>query len=233
MKWRLFLSLTFTFIAFTIIGTQTHEWGHYAAATYLGMKPSLHYQSVNFGEDIISIEQDKIFAQYEKQIIAKETFPFSKRWEYLVKKSSYKHFYCTLWGPLQTMITGSIGFLFILFYRKRFLNKVTLNKTQWLFIFLSLFWLREVFNTTIAGILFLLNKQKEFYGDEFNLCKHLNLPLFSIPIITATIGFIICSIVTFKFVPQAERKTFIAAGFIGASIGYIFWMYFLGPLILP
>lgn len=233
MKWKLFFSITFTFIAFTIIGTQTHEWGHYAAAVYLGMKPSLHYQSVDYNEDSMSMEQDKIFVEYEKQIIAKEEFPFKKRYEYLVKKTSNKHFYFTLWGPLQTMITGSIGFLLILFYRKKFLNKVTLSKSQWLLIFLSLFWLREAFNTSMAGILFIINGQTEFYGDEFYLSTHLKLHSFSIPIFTAAIGFFICTMVTFKFVPATQRKIFIAAGFVGGTVGYFFWMYFLGPLILP
>jgi hypothetical protein len=233
MKWKLFFALVFTFIAFTIIGTQTHEWGHYASAKYLGMNPSLHYQSVEFGEDRISNEGDEIFVQFEKQIIAKEDFPLKSRYQYLQKISSYNYFYSTLWGPLQTMITGTIGFIFIIIFRKRFFNTNALSTSQWLLVFLSLFWLREVFNTFMAGISFFVLGQKEFYGDEFNLCKHLNFPLFSIPIITAIIGIVICCIVTFKFVPKAERKTFIAAGFVGGTIGYIFWMYFLGPIILP
>jgi hypothetical protein len=233
MQWKLFLTLTITFIAFTIIGTQTHEWGHYAAAKYMGMKPTLSYQSVDFGEDSTSEEMNEIQIQFEKEILAKANFPLRQRYEYLEKISDNKDFYCRLWGPLQTMITGSIGFILLIIYRKQYLGKERLSKTKWLLIFLSLFWLREVFNTFLASIIFIIKGRKEFYGDEFILSEQLNLPSFFIPIITALIGFIVCCIVTFKFVPYAQRKTFIAAGFFGGIIGFIFWMYFLGPLILP
>jgi hypothetical protein len=230
---KLFISLVLTFIAFTIIGTQTHEYGHYAAATYLGMAPSLHYQSVAFGEDSNSIELNEIALQFEKEIDAKKDFPLRKRYEALEKILNEKDFYSRLWGPLQTMITGTIGFILILIYRKQFLRKGTLSKLQWLFIFLSLFWLREVFNTFIAITLFFVKGKRAFYGDEFILSEELDLHQFAIPIITALIGLIICSIVTFKFVPLSQRKIFIAAGFVGGVAGFFLWMYLLGPKLLP
>jgi hypothetical protein len=233
MKWRLFFALTFTFIAFTIIGTQTHEYGHYIAAKYLGMHPSLHYQSVGFGDDINSDEIDKIITQFYKEIELKKDFPLRQRYEYLVQIEKSKDFYSRLWGPLQTMITGTIGFILLLFYRKKIIGKTSLTTSQWLLVFLSLFWLREVFNTFIASILSFTKMRKEFYGDEFILSMELNLPPFTLPIITALIGLIICSIVTFKFIPIAQRKIFIAAGFTGGVLGIIFWMYFLGPIVLP
>jgi hypothetical protein len=233
MKWRLFLALTFAFIAFTIIGTQTHEYGHYFAAKFLGMSPSLHYQSVDFEDDVNNNEVEKITKQFYKEIEAKKDFPLKQRCEFLLNIIYKKEFYSRLWGPLQTMITGTFGLIILLIYRKQILNKTSLSKVQWLFVFLSLFWLREVFNTFIASILFFTKMRKEFYGDEFILSMELNLHPFTIPIITGLIGLIICSIVTFKFVPFTQRKIFIAAGFVGGIIGFIFWMYFLGPIVLP
>jgi hypothetical protein len=233
MKLKLFFSLVLTFIVFTIIGTQTHEYGHYAAASYLGMNPSLHYQFVVFGEDSNSMELNEIVLMNEKEIDAKKDFPQRLRYDYLVKITSTKDFYSRLWGPLQTMITGTIGFLFLLFYRKKIIGKTSLTTSQWLLVLLSLFWLREVFNTFMSTTLFLAKGQKEFYGDEFILSMELSLHPFTLPIITAIIGFIICSIVTFKFVPLAQRKIFIVAGFVGGVIGFVLWMYVLGPLILP
>jgi drug/metabolite transporter (DMT)-like permease len=93
--------------------------------------------------------------------------------------------------------------------------------------------LREVFNTVMAIANMIITKEKEFYGDEFILSEYLSLPIFGLPIITAIIGFIICGIVVFKFVPAAQRKIFIAAGFVGGVIGYILWMYILGPKLIP
>ncbi len=230
---KLLISLVLTFIAFTIIGTQTHEFGHYAAATYLGMKPSLHYQSVEFGEDSNTNELEEISLQFEKEIDAKKDFPLRKRYEALEKILNEKDFYSRLWGPLQTMITGTIGFILILIYRKKILKADALSKLQWLFIFLSLFWLREVFNTFVALVIFFVKGKRAFYGDEFILSEELNLHQFTIPIIAALIGFIICGIVTFKFVPLPQRKIFITAGFVGGIIGYILWMYILGPWLIP
>ncbi len=51
MKWKLLFSLVLTFIDFTIMKTQTHKYGHYAAAKYLYMQLNLHYQSVEFGNE--------------------------------------------------------------------------------------------------------------------------------------------------------------------------------------
>ena len=233
MKWKLFILLSLTFIAFTIIGTQTHELGHYAAAKYLGMKPTLHYQSVEFGEGENEVEINKILKQYQKEIYEKKDFPLKERYLFIEKKYNQNDFYSRLWGPLQTMLTGSIGFILLIIYREKYFYTTTLNWKLWLMIFISLFWLREVFNTTAAIILFLFSGRKEFFGDEFILSADLSLPAFAIPIITAIVGLIVCSIVVFKFVPASQRKTFIATGLVGGIVGFVFWMYILGPILLP
>jgi hypothetical protein len=44
---RLFVLLALGFIAFTVIGTVSHECGHYLAARCLGYKASLHYGSTS------------------------------------------------------------------------------------------------------------------------------------------------------------------------------------------
>ncbi len=85
MNTRLFLFLAFTFIAFTIIGTITHEFGHYAAAKYVGLQPTFHFQSVDSELSENEIELDKILALYQKEIDAKKDFPAKKRFEDLCK----------------------------------------------------------------------------------------------------------------------------------------------------
>jgi hypothetical protein len=233
MKWKLFFSLVFTFIAFTIIGTQTHEYGHYAAAKYLGMQPSLHYQSVDNELSENEIELDKIHALYQKEIDTKKDFPAKKRFDELCRKETQNDIFTRSAGPLQTMLTGTIAFIILLANKKKYFSVSSLNWKQWLLIFCSLFWLRQVLNLVIAIVTLIITDRKEFYGDEFILAQHFRLPIFTIQIITAVIGFIICSIVTFKFVPSTQRKIFIAAGLVGGVIGYILWMHILGPILLP
>jgi hypothetical protein len=131
------------------------------------------------------------------------------------------------------MLTATIGFILLLIFRKKYFATRVLNWQQWLLIFFSLFWLREVFNTVMAiGRLAFTNK-KEFNGDEFILSEYLSLPNFGLPIISAIIGLIISSIVVFKFVPSTQRKIFIAAGFVGGIAGFILWMHVLGPKLMP
>ncbi len=233
MKLKLFISLVFTFIAFTIIGTQTHEFGHYFAAKYLGMQPSLHYQSVDYGDDSISNEINLIVVKYEKDIVANKEFPLRKRYEYLANIHTGKMIYTTLWGPLQTMLTGTIGFIVLIIYGKKYFAASTLNWKKWLIIFLSLFWLRQVMNFSLAFSLMIFTGKKTFSGDEFYLSYYLNTRNFTVPFFTALVGLIICSIVVFKFVPLAQRKIFIAAGFVGGISGYILWMHILGPWLMP
>jgi hypothetical protein len=230
---KLFFSIVVTFIAFTIIGTITHELGHYAAAKCLGLTPTLHYQSVTLELSNNDIELDKIYGLYQEDINTKRDFPAKKRYDEIMDIETHNDFIHRAAGPIQTMLTGTIGFILIFIYRKRYFQTTVLNWKQWLLIFFSLFWLREVFNTVMAIADMVITKEKKFYGDEFILSEYLSLPPFGLPIISAIIGFIICSIVVFKFVPFAQRKIFIAAGFVGGIIGYILWMYILGPRLMP
>ncbi len=232
-KMKLFLSLVATFIAFTIIGTLTHELGHYSAAKYLGLKPNLHYQSVTLELSDNDIELDKIYGLYQEDINAKRDFPAKKRFEQIMEIETNNDFIHRAAGPVQTMLTGTMAFIFILIYRKQFFATQQLAIWQWLLVFFSLFWLREVFNTVMALTSLVFKNEKEFYGDEFILSEYLSLPHFGLPIITAIIGVIICCVVVFKFVPSTQRKIFIAAGFVGGIVGYVLWMYILGPWLLP
>jgi hypothetical protein len=230
---KLFFSLVATFILFTIIGILTHELGHYGAAKYLGLSPTLHYQSVTLALSNNDIELDKILGLYQKEIDANENFSVKKRYDDIMEVETKNDFIHRGAGPMQTMLTGIIGFILLLIYRKKYFATAVLNWGQWLLIFFSLFWLREVFNTVMATVSLIFTNQKEFYGDEFILSEYLSLPPFGLPIITATIGFIICGIVVFKFVPLSQRKIFIAAGFVGGASGFILWMYVIGPNLMP
>jgi hypothetical protein len=230
---KLFFSLTATFILFTIIGTLTHELGHYAAAKYVGLQPIMHYQSVTLKLSNNDIELDKILGLYQKEIGANENFAAKKRYDEIMEAETKIDFTHRAAGPLQTMLTGTIGFILLLMYRKKYLAAAVLNWRQWLLIFFSLFWLREVFNTIMAFAKLIFTKEKEFNGDEFILSDYLSLPHFALPVITAIIGLIISCVVIFKFIPLSQRKIFITAGFVGGIMGYVLWMYFLGPWLLP
>jgi hypothetical protein len=230
---KLFFSIVVTFIAFTIIGTITHELGHYGAAKYLGLKPNLHYQSVDYELSNNDIELDKIYGLYQEDINAKRDFPAKKRFEEIMEAETKNDFTHRAAGPIQTMLTGTIGFILLLIYRKKFFAAQKLSVRQWLLIFFALFWLRQIANLVQGIASYIFEGKRITYGDENILSEYLSLGNDTILFITAIIGVIICSIVVFKFIPFAQRKIFIAAGFVGGIIGYILWMYILGPRLMP
>ncbi len=222
------------FIAFTIIGTITHELGHYFAGKSLGLDCSIHYAYCHCVSET-EIEGRRLGKELHSTYGKRELIPDELWEEYqnLIEPSSgSNHLWVTIGGPLQTIITGLIGF-FLLTLRR--INKVTeFVKADWLLVFLSLLWLREPFNLflSVSKKIF-FGRESYFGGDELKISRGLNLWDGTVPIIMGLMGSIICLIMILKYIPVSRRKDFIHGGFIGGISGYIIWMKILGPVILP
>lgn len=196
---KLFIYLSLAFILFNIIGTLSHELGHYFTARLLGYKTSISYNlSTPNAEDIT--KNDSLLI--------------------------------TAGGPLQTIFFGSVGVLAALIKRKNYLSLNKLTPLLWSLIFLSLFWLREVFNFSLTAFSFLIYTIYPTQGDEIKLAELMNLPVFSISFITGTVGSLVFCLVLY-FIPWTQRFTFFCALIFGGLAGYLFWMKWLGPIILP
>lgn len=233
MNLKLFFKLFLSFVLFTIIGTRTHECGHYVAGKMVGIQSSVHFSFTAIKDVAGNTELVDIYKKYKDQIDKKQIFPLKEKFETLQASIWRRDLYFTIGGPLQTMLTGTIGLLIMIFYRKTFFTATTLNVRQWLFIFLSLFWLRELANCAIMMVTLLFTNKREFSSDEVIIAEYFNWHFMSVTVITALVALIIGLVVTFKFVPASQRKTFIAAGFAGGVTGYILWLNILGPIILP
>ena len=240
------LILSVVFILFTIIGTVSHEYGHIAVAKYFGYETTLHYGSMNYYpkgyledndlKELKSLTKDYVNVEYDSwpEEVKEKANEFSNILQKRYWNNESKNgLYVTLGGPLQTMLTGIIGLL-ILFLRKEFIYKNGMKLLDWLAVFLSLFWLREVFNlvTSIGGELMSPNGTW-FGGDELHISQGLNLWNGTIPIALATIGLTISLYVIFRILPNKIRLTFILSGFIGGISGFILWMNIIGPKLLP
>lgn len=141
-------------------------------------------------------------------------------------------FIVTLAGPLQTMITGTIGFILLCAnYTRNGLSKFKFK--QWFFAFLTFFWSRQIANFLILLFDHVVFNRFSYSGDEVKLSHYLNLPLWSLNIITAIAGTIILGWTTFRIIPKSQQMTFISAGLIGSATGFYIWMYLAGPAILP
>ena len=200
---RLLFYLIAGFVLATIIGTITHELGHYVVAKSLGYNAEINYGSTSWTKKPNQIKKDT------------------------------DNFCISAGGPIETMATGSIGLLLLFIFRKKFYSADRLNLLQWVIVFTSLFWLRQTANflTWIGG--YMITGRFSLRSDEIILARLLNFPIWSISIVTAFAGILVLTLVVFKFIPALQRFTFLLAGIIGGIAGYIIWLHLLGPMIMP
>lgn len=225
--------LTFAFILFTVIGTVSHEYGHIITAKSLGYKTTLHYGSMNYKK--LELNKKLIEIYNENKNAIENKFNFVQKMEYQkgIEKLQSDRLLITAGGPLQTTLTGIIGLLILLFRRNK-TTKYELKLIDWFAVFLSLFWVREVFNLIMSISSEIISPNGSYFGgDEKNISDIFNLWSGTISVILGIIGIVVSIFIVFKVVPKKLRLTFILSGFIGGIVGFILWMDILGPKILP
>lgn len=226
------LILSITFIVFTVVGTISHEYGHIVVAKYLGYETELHYGSMNFDNNLQN-QINEIYFRNETSILNKKPFLEKELYEKLILKSFYNRLAINIGGPVQTIVTGTIGFILLLFRREKILEN-GMKILDWLYVFLSLFWLREVCNLTMSlASAILIGKKNYFGGDERKIAIMLEIPQGSIAIPLAIIGLCIALFVIFRIIPKEQRLLFISSGFLGGITGFILWLRILGPIVIP
>lgn len=201
---RLLLLLSGGFILATVIGTLSHELGHYTVAELLGYDATINYGSTSW--------QRSSPGQTMKESDA---------------------FWMLLGGPLQTMITGTAGLAVLFLTRRRFSETITLSAVQWTLIYISLFWLRQTANFCVWIGTYFINGKFSMRSDETRLAYYLQIPTWTISVITAIMGLAVLAIVFLKFIPLQHRFTFLVSGLIGGVSGYILWLHLLGPVLMP
>lgn len=222
-RWMTFFVILF--FSFTIIGTISHEYGHILVAKSFGYKTHLHFGSMNSSINNEYLELNVIYMTNKSSISKEENSIFKEKIEKLNKES----FWITVGGPAQTILTGCLGLL--IFYFRRY--KKQFNSIDWLAVFLSLFWLREVFNLFTGILNGLFFKGKYFSGDESRISKFLKLPEGTFSLFLGFIGLLVSLLVVFKLIPKSKRVTFIISGLIGGLSGFYIWYQILGPKLLP
>ncbi len=229
-----------------MIGILSHEYGHIIMAKSLGYETTLHYGSMNYypqgfqeDKDVIALKTlTKDYMEIDIKFWPAEIKEKAQNFDKIITKrypheASKNDLLISIGGPLQTTLTGTIGLL-ILLWRRKLIYRNGFEILDWLALFLSLFWLREVFNlVTGIGEEIILPNGTWFGGDELYISQGLNLWSGTIPIILAIFGFTVAIYVIFKILPKKIRLTFIMSGFIGGILGFILWMNIIGPKILP
>jgi len=232
---RLFVYLALGFVAFTVLGTLTHESGHYFVSRWFGYNSKIHY-AYNTTEWYTRDEQKfmlLITKKYSEQLRSNQPFPGKECFYRIVNRESKQYIWIIFGGPLQTMVTGTIGLILMIVLRKRYFSADRLVFWQWLLVFISLFWLRQAANFAVGSALYILAAKRHFIGDEFKIDRFFHLPVGITWVMTAVIATIVLLVVIFKFIPIKQRLTFISAGLAGGVSGYIFWLVLFGKMIMP
>ncbi|UMY64660.1 MULTISPECIES: hypothetical protein [unclassified Flavobacterium] len=142
--------------------------------------------------------------------------------------------FCILLGGVgSTLAIGTTGLLLLYVNRRSFANATALSVRQWVAVFLSLFWLRQVFNASFGLWRYLHKGTFRSRGDESRIDRYLNWPYGTTLLPTAVIGLVVLVVVCFVVVPRAQRTTFVLAMALGCSAGYYLWLVTFGPLLLP
>lgn len=229
---KLLYQLILGFVAATILGTLIHESGHFFTAKYLGYEARISYGYTTWKNTGYQEFFDGLTRDERIRIRTNEYFARKEEYQTVVKKIRDETLYITLGGPLLTIVIGMTGFLLCMSQRKYF-RKERLLFRQWVLIFISLFWLRETGNY-VLDILFTIKQGRFPYSnDEAVLARYFGFDTWSVSFVLALIGFVLMMIVYKRCVPEEDRTTFVLAGLLGGMGGYLVWLLFLGPIILP
>ena len=187
------LTYSLLFILFTIIGTITHELGHYTAGKSLGLDCHINYAACF----CLTEEQIKISEEARSLLEtygSRDSIPEEIYKDYISRRKAVKEtksIWVAIGGPLQTIITGTLGLIILLFRNRKFKGTV-FNNFDWLFVFLSLFWLREPFNLILSITKRITYGSGSFFGgDEYNISRRLGLWEGSLSTILGLIGLMI------------------------------------------
>jgi len=230
---RLFAMLALSFVIATIIGTVSHELGHCSVAKILGYDVELHYASMTNSN---YFEEHHLEAYYDKhidKIMSKEPSVEKETFKNLYERGKIENLLIILGGPLQTIIVGSIGLMWLYYHRKKIMAKAELSVKEWFAVIVAFFWSRQLFNLLSGMLSFISSKAFPKGGDESRISLYFGVPVSTVDVITGMVSLALLLWVIFYIIPINQRLSFILAGMAGSALGFVIWMQWIGPVVLP
>ena len=142
-------------------------------------------------------------------------------------------FWFIMGGPISTWLTAALGLTIILWKYRPMHSELTrtIGWGQTISVVAVSFSVRFIFNA--GGYLILTT----FLGhasnaDEVKIANYLGVSPDLIMYGSALIALAIILLAIY-FIPRQQRYILLAAGIVGGILGYLFWYYWAGPLILP
>lgn len=118
----------------TVIGTLSHELGHYTAAKLIGNEAKINYAQTFSYNPSLSTELKSIYDNYYNEINEKKEFPLKDKLKELRTQEIEEAKITSIGGPLQTMLTGTLGFILLLCNRKNIYKNEKINIIGWIYI---------------------------------------------------------------------------------------------------
>lgn len=203
------LKIFLYFFIAAIAGTLLHECGHALAAMYFGFHPQVHYAYCDFSTP----EEWQMVLDGKK---AYDMYPHS--------------IWITLGGPIQTILTGTVGLLGVWVQSRRTVVD-SWNSKHLFWIALTYFYSRGVFNSVFL-IMRIYNGNLKSRSDETKLFRYWEIDLLTGNWVMLIVSCAILAYATFVLVKK-HRLQLIIFGALGSAAGGWFWLYFAGKWILP
>lgn len=228
-EFNLVVILIIIFIILVPLGTLLHEFGHIIVAEKLGFATDLHFASMSFTNDL-KVNLLEVYS--DNQIAIDENLPFEGDFLYKEHLKEYNNDVVSILfgGIFQTISFGLVGFIMLM---RRKIKKVSFSFIDWVFVFLTFFLSRSVFNMTVSFFNGVVNNTSYFGGDEFRIARILNVFEGTFVLLFGLLSSLILAIVIFYIMPLKYRFIFIFSGVVGSMLGFVIWMIILGPVLLP
>lgn len=231
----LFWLLSGGFIVTIVIGVFSINTCLYVTAKSVGDSTQIKYDGVHY----FLLENDynscDTIAKYITQIKAGQDFPGEEKLNKFSKKVIYNNALINLSFLLETMLTGSVAFILLVFYRNSLEMQGELKTRYWILIFLALFWLFESF-IFVVWLLDYILKGNFVQSIPWRYVAYLfHIPQWLLVTLAGLIGFVVLATIIFRFIPFKQRFTFIISGIIGGGLSIFLcflWLYVIGPCLI-
>ena len=242
---RPFVYLLLCFILLPAVSTLLHEGGHYMAMRALGHQHLvIHYTFTDTSRNEIRAERHAIHLRNKEAIDNNLQFPEESRYQllgrqidtmwatYKVRRFDAREAFMYASGPLENILTGTIGILLLLVYRRSYKRALALNVRQWAIVFSALFWYSAV--PTLLGIIYkyFIRGDQDMRTDLYKVSVHFGLYPWALDIVCGVLGVLAVWLIL-RFIPAGQRCTAALAGFLGILVGSVLWWGLVGPLLMP
>lgn len=216
-----------------MVGIVVSNFSTYSTVRLLGYESTIGYAGVT---TCTIISDDTLYSnaykKYEYEIDNGLSFPDKVKFDIIHTKINKRATIVYLAAPIVTIAIGTVFFLAL--YKKYGKRKLAndLSLKDWIMVFLSLFWVRELLVFILYVKLYFANKTDSCFIDEFLVLTINHLPLFPFLLLLGSISTFIIGSIIFVFLPKNNRLVFLVSGLVGSFLGFILWFLFLGPIIM-